>query len=114
MQREVSLHLSGSFIQRARRSTFHLGGREKHRKTHQSEQISEKERNIVYKNEDKELKHDQTTPYTRYAAPDARIWGLYLEEAEAEDKELMEPWNKDLDSLLIFVSTAYTSTLDIS
>ncbi|CAG8687368.1 2523_t:CDS:2, partial [Acaulospora colombiana] len=42
------------------------------------------------------------SPYAKYAAPDARIWGLYLEEAEAEDRELMEPWNKDLDSLLIF------------
>lgn len=41
--------------------------------------------------------------HAKYAAPDARIWGMYLEEAEAEDKELMEPWNKDLDSLLVFV-----------
>ncbi|PVG04922.1 hypothetical protein CPB86DRAFT_661860, partial [Serendipita vermifera] len=42
------------------------------------------------------------SPYAKYATPDARIWGLYLEEAEAENRELMEPWNKDLDSLLIF------------
>lgn len=50
------------------------------------------------------VKRSLTSPYARYAAPDARIWGLYLEEAEADDRELMEPWNKNLDSLLVFVS----------
>ncbi|CAG8664127.1 7372_t:CDS:2, partial [Acaulospora colombiana] len=44
------------------------------------------------------------SPYAKYVAPDALIWALYLEEAEADDRELMDPWSKNLDSLLVFVS----------
>ncbi|CAG8701104.1 2554_t:CDS:2, partial [Acaulospora colombiana] len=69
---------------------------------HQESQINEEKDNIVDSPEENETKTKPSSPYAKYAAPDARIWGLYLEEAEAEDKELMEPWNKDLDSLLIF------------
>ena len=35
--------------------------------------------------------------------PDAKIWALYLEEAEREAKERAELWRTGLDSLLIFV-----------
>jgi hypothetical protein len=51
----------------------------------------------------KSLKH-MTNPFAQYAAPEAPIWARYLEEAEEEDKELIEPWKSSLDSLLIFVS----------
>jgi hypothetical protein len=37
---------------------------------------------------------------------DARIWYLYLEDAESEAKDRMELWKTSLDSLLIFVSLA--------
>jgi hypothetical protein len=36
---------------------------------------------------------------------EARIWDLYLEDAEREAKERVELWKTGLDSLLIFVST---------
>ncbi|PVG04918.1 hypothetical protein CPB86DRAFT_23130 [Serendipita vermifera] len=42
------------------------------------------------------------SPYSKYVASDALIWALYLEEAEADDRELMDPWSKNLDSLLVF------------
>lgn len=35
---------------------------------------------------------------------DAKIWCLYLEEAERQAKDRMELWKTGLDSLLIFVS----------
>ncbi|KAI0370978.1 hypothetical protein BV20DRAFT_943154, partial [Pilatotrama ljubarskyi] len=34
----------------------------------------------------------------------AEIWPLYLEHALAEDKETVQAWNTDLDSLLIFAA----------
>ncbi|RXW24835.1 hypothetical protein EST38_g993 [Candolleomyces aberdarensis] len=37
---------------------------------------------------------------------DAKIWCLYLEDAERVAKEKAELWKTGLDSLLIFVSTA--------
>jgi hypothetical protein len=70
---------------------------------HQRDQIYDKKQDQGGATEEHEARFTSASPYAKYAAPDARIWGLYLEEAEAEDRELMEPWNKDLDSLLIFV-----------
>ncbi|KIM33607.1 hypothetical protein M408DRAFT_19871 [Serendipita vermifera MAFF 305830] len=49
-----------------------------------------------------ELEADQEAPFANSCRPDAPIWGLYLKETEAEDKELTELWNNSLDSLLIF------------
>jgi hypothetical protein len=43
-------------------------------------------------------------PFAQFVAPEAPIWARYLDEAEEEDKELIEPWKGSLDSLLIFVS----------
>ncbi|KAI9065999.1 hypothetical protein FKP32DRAFT_1610328 [Trametes sanguinea] len=34
----------------------------------------------------------------------AEIWPLYLEHALAEDKETVQTWNTDLDSILIFAA----------
>src|ERR1700761_5413144 len=62
---------------------------------------------------EEDTKKDPPSPYAKYAAPDARIWGMYLEEAEAEDKELMEPWNKDLDSLLVFVGRFHLPLIEL-
>jgi hypothetical protein len=47
---------------------------------------------------------DVISPFAQYIAPEAPIWARYLDEAEVEDKELIDPWNGSLDSLLIFVS----------
>jgi hypothetical protein len=71
---------------------------------HPGDQIHDRKQDEGGATKNYEPKVTFASPYAKYAAPDARIWGLYLEEAEAEDRELMEPWNKDLDSLLIFVS----------
>ena len=49
-------------------------------------------------------------PYAMYYRPDARIWRLYLEEAETESKELTTIWKSGLDSLLLFVSQTNTET----
>ncbi|KIM22928.1 hypothetical protein M408DRAFT_268950 [Serendipita vermifera MAFF 305830] len=48
------------------------------------------------------FKADEDAPFANSCRPDAPIWGLYLKETEAEDKELTEIWNNSLDSLLIF------------
>ena len=37
-------------------------------------------------------------------APDAPIWKMYLEEAQVQDRELVEGHKQNLDSLLLFVS----------
>jgi hypothetical protein len=52
----------------------------------------------------KALEAQDDNPYASHCRPDAIIWNKYLEESEAEDKELTEIWDKNLDSLLIFVS----------
>jgi len=39
-------------------------------------------------------------PYAKYAP---KVWSLYMDETEAEDKELVQLWKTSLDSLLIFV-----------
>ncbi|PVF95918.1 hypothetical protein CPB86DRAFT_556667 [Serendipita vermifera] len=41
-------------------------------------------------------------PYAQYIAPEAPIWARYLDEAEVEGKELIDPWSGTLDALLIF------------
>ncbi|PVF95915.1 hypothetical protein CPB86DRAFT_710298, partial [Serendipita vermifera] len=41
-------------------------------------------------------------PCAQYIAPEAPIWARYLDEAELEDKELIDPWSGSLDALLIF------------
>jgi hypothetical protein len=48
--------------------------------------------------------HAMANPFAQYAAPEAPIWARYLDEADLEDKELIDPWSGSLDSLLIFVS----------
>jgi hypothetical protein len=50
-------------------------------------------------------------PFTQYVAPEAPIWARYLDEAEVEDKELIDPWSGSLDSLLIFVSRLHPINL---
>lgn len=47
----------------------------------------------------KELKKLKPTEFRE----DARIWQLYLEEAEEKAKDKADLWNTGLDSLLIFV-----------
>jgi hypothetical protein len=49
--------------------------------------------------------------FAQYVAPEAPIWARYLDEAEVEDKELIDPWSGSLDSLLIFVSFLYALDL---
>jgi hypothetical protein len=52
------------------------------------------------------LSEDQESsehPYAKYSLPDSKVWALYLEEARAEDKELVQLWNTGVDSLLLFV-----------
>jgi len=39
-------------------------------------------------------------PYANYAP---KVWSLYLDETEAEYKELVQLWKTSLDSLLVFV-----------
>lgn len=47
-------------------------------------------------------------------APDATIWKLYVEEAIAQDQELVNAQNKNLDVMLLFVSAfVYTLKLPI-
>lgn len=43
---------------------------------------------------------------------EARVWSLYLEDAEEEAKERAEIWRTGLDSLLIFVSSRNAIEID--
>ena len=40
---------------------------------------------------------------TSYDDPSSKIWSVYVDEAEAYDKVLMEGWVSDMDGILIFV-----------
>jgi hypothetical protein len=51
------------------------------------------------------LEAQDDNPYASHCRSDAVIWSKYLEESEVEDKELTEIWDRNLDSLLIFVSS---------
>ena len=53
--------------------------------------------------EDPKNPKQMKNPFAQFVAQEAPIWALYLDEAEEEDKELIEPWKGSLDSLLIFV-----------
>ena len=45
--------------------------------------------------------------YTKEMSDNARVWRVYLDEAERIDAELVDRWTSTLDTLLIFVRTAY-------
>lgn len=45
------------------------------------------------------------------AADNARVWKVYYDEAIANDRSLLEGWNKTLDILLIFVRRFLRSRL---
>lgn len=40
---------------------------------------------------------------------DARVWRVYLDEAEAHDAEMVGQWKDTVDSLLVFVSSLYST-----
>jgi Family of unknown function (DUF6535) len=39
-----------------------------------------------------------------YDDPSAKIWSIYLSEADRHDKALAQGWSDEMDSILIFVS----------
>lgn len=46
-------------------------------------------------------------PRGEEAGPEARIWRVYLDEAEAHDREMLDQWKDTIEVLLVFVSTAF-------
>jgi hypothetical protein len=36
--------------------------------------------------------------------PNARVWRVYLDEAELNDRDMVEGWKDAMDVLLVFVS----------
>jgi hypothetical protein len=60
---------------------------------------------------DTKIPHAMANPFAQYAAPEAPIWARYLDEADLEDNELIDPWSGSLDSLLIFVSRLHPLNL---
>jgi hypothetical protein len=46
------------------------------------------------------------TGQTLYGDPSAKIWGLYLSQAEKYDKEHCESWTANTDGVLVFVRQA--------
>lgn len=54
-------------------------------------------------NDDYEAKYEPDA-WGEEAGPNARIWRVYLDEAEAYDHEMVEQWRDTVDSLLVFVS----------
>jgi Family of unknown function (DUF6535) len=38
-----------------------------------------------------------------YDDPSSKIWSVYVGEADAHDKTLVESWKADMDGILIFV-----------
>lgn len=51
-------------------------------------------------------------PFASYCADNAHIWKLYIEHGKVSDDELANILNSDLDPLLIFVSSVFTSHND--
>jgi hypothetical protein len=50
-------------------------------------------------------RRDTSSSYqTSYGDPSAKIWGLYLSQAEKYDKEHSETWSENTNGVLVFVS----------
>lgn len=45
-------------------------------------------------------------PYGKEFEPEARVWKVYMDEAEVFDMELTEGWKDTVDVLLVFVSAS--------
>ncbi|KZP12361.1 hypothetical protein FIBSPDRAFT_836277 [Athelia psychrophila] len=43
-----------------------------------------------------------TSPQDQYDHPTAKIWSVYMSEANPYDKALIDSWSKDMDGILIF------------
>ncbi|KAF8981826.1 hypothetical protein BDQ17DRAFT_1438201 [Cyathus striatus] len=54
------------------------------------------------KGDDKKPNRKQVKDWEKQFKPDAKIWELYLTDAEEEARETAEVWKNGLDSLLIF------------
>lgn len=39
--------------------------------------------------------------------PNARVWRVYLDEAQKEDALMIDGWNRSMDVLLVFVRTTF-------
>ncbi|CAE6479282.1 unnamed protein product, partial [Rhizoctonia solani] len=56
--------------------------------------------------------------YGAELSKDARVWKVYVDEADRYDNELVDGWSKSLDLILVFVSnhsnTAYRSNFDFT
>lgn len=57
-----------------------------------------------YVNTDDYEEKYEPDPHGEEAGPNARIWRVYLDEANAYDVEMVEQWKDTVDMLLVFVS----------
>jgi hypothetical protein len=62
----------------------------------------------------------RNTAYTTLIAPDpdeeaaaAKLWAVYVSEAEKYDRSLVESWKRDMEGMLIFASVLYSINIDI-
>jgi hypothetical protein len=51
------------------------------------------------------------TPATNDEAAAAKLWTVYISEAEKYDKSLVESWKSDMEGMLIFVSHSNAPSL---
>jgi hypothetical protein len=47
-------------------------------------------------------------------APDSSVWSTYMAAAGADDKGMVDDWNKSLDVLLIFVRSSFMMQLQLA
>jgi hypothetical protein len=61
--------------------------------------------------------HEKEYPPDRYgeeAGKNARVWKVYRDKVNERDADLLDGWNKTLDILLLFVSTASASLFTLT
>lgn len=61
-------------------------------------------------NDDYEAKY-APDPWGEEAGPDARIWRVYLDEAEAYDREMLDQWRDTIETLLVFVRIMFPARI---
>lgn len=47
--------------------------------------------------------HPVNPQATNYDDPSSKVWSVYVAEADAHDKTLVEGWKADMDGILIYV-----------
>jgi hypothetical protein len=62
---------------------------------------------------DEQARTDKSSRQNTYGSPSAKVWGLYLSQAEKVTKEQSESWTANTDGVLVFVRRSLSVVVGI-